>query len=436
MVFKSAMDTRVGQFQDTGARSIALEQRYAAPNYAPLPVVLERGDGCWLWDAAGRRYLDFMSAYSAVSHGHAHPRLVRALVEQAQQLAVASRAYHSTALGPFLAALVDAADLPGPTRALPASGGCESVETAIKAARRWGYRSKRIAADRATIAVARGNFHGRSTTVVGFSTEPDYRADFGPFAPGFRHFDFGDIESLAAVIDKTTCAVLLEPIQGEAGIIVPPDGYLSAVRRLCDERGVLLILDEIQSGLGRTGAMFAYMHEQVRPDGVIVGKALGGGLLPVSAFVARAAVLDHMEPGSHGSTFGGNPLAARVGLEALRVIHDERLVERSRVLGEHLLERLHALQSPHIRAVRGRGLWAGVELDAGHVSARFVVERMAERGVLTKDTHETVIRFAPPLTIEREQLDWGIDVFAEVLREVAGAPAPARDSAPLAAPAR
>ena len=425
------MNARVGQFLDTGARSIALEQRYAAPNYAPLPVVLERGQGCWLWDAAGRRYLDFMSAYSAVSHGHAHPRLVHALVEQAQQLAVASRAYHSTALGPFMAALVEAADLPGPTRALPASGGAESVETAIKAARRWGYRSKRIAADRATIAVARGNFHGRSTTVVGFSTEPDYRADFGPFAPGFRHFDFGDIDSLAAAIDETTCAVLLEPIQGEAGIIVPPDGYLAAVRRLCDERGVLLILDEIQSGLGRTGAMFAYMHEQVRPDGVIVGKALGGGLLPVSAFVARAAVLDHMGPGSHGSTFGGNPLAARVGLEALRVIRDERLVERSRTLGEHLLERLRALQFPFIRAVRGRGLWAGVELDARHVSARAVVERMAERGVLTKDTHETVIRFAPPLTIEREQLDWGIDVFADVLREVAGAPAPALDLGPV-----
>jgi len=421
MVFGSIMDARVEQFLDTGARSIALEQRYAAPNYAPLPVVLERGEGCWLWDAAGRRYLDFMSAYSAVSHGHAHPRLVHALIEQAQQLAVASRAYHSTALGPFLAALVEAADLPGPTRALPASGGCESVETAIKTARRWGYRSKRIAAERATIAVARGNFHGRSTTVVGFSTEPAYRDDFGPFAAGFRQFDFGDIDSLDAVIDETTCAVLLEPIQGEAGIIVPPDGYLAAVRRLCDARGVLLILDEIQSGLGRTGAMFAYMHEQIRPDGVIVGKALGGGLLPVSAFVARAAVLDHMEPGSHGSTFGGNPLAARVGLEALHVIRDEHLVERSRMLGKHLLERLRALRFPFIRAARGRGLWVGVELDARHLSARAVVERMAERGVLTKDTHETVIRFAPPLTIEREQLDWGIDVFADVLREVADA---------------
>jgi len=420
------MDTRVNTFTDTGARAIALEQSYAAPNYAPIPVVLERGQGSWLWDAAGRRYLDFMSAYSAVSHGHAHPRLLQVLVEQAQQLAVASRAYHSTTLGPFLAALVEAADLPAPARALPASGGCESVETAIKAVRRWGYRAKRIAPDRATIAVARGNFHGRSTTVVGFSTEPSYRADFGPFAPGFRHFDFADIDSLSAAIDETTCAVLLEPIQGEAGIIVPPPGYLTAVRRLCDERRVLLILDEIQSGLGRTGAMFAYMHENIRPDGVIVGKALGGGLLPVSAFVATAAVLDHMGPGSHGSTFGGNPLAARVGLEALRVIRDERLVERSRTLGEHLLARLSGLVSPLIRDVRGRGLWVGVELDPRRVSARAVVERMAERGVLTKDTHETVIRFAPPLTIEREQLDWGIDVFIDVLHEMAGSAGGAR----------
>ena len=428
------MDARAEQFIDTGARSMALEQSYAAPNYAPIPVVLERGQGCWLWDAAGRRYLDFMSAYSAVSHGHAHPRLVRALVEQAQQLAVASRAYHSTTLGPFLAALVEAADLPAPARALPASGGCESVETAIKAARRWGYRVKRIAADRATIAVARGNFHGRSSTVIGFSTEPSYRADFGPFAPGFRHFDFGDIDSLAAAIDDNTCAVLLEPIQGEAGIIVPPSGYLAAVRRLCDERRVLLILDEIQSGLGRTGAMFAYMHESIRPDGVIVGKALGGGLLPVSAFVAVASVLDLMEPGSHGSTFGGNPLAGRVALEALRVIHDERLVERSRVLGEHLLMRLDDLASPLVRAVRGRGLWVGVDLDPKRVSARAVVERMAERGVLSKDTHETVIRFAPPLTVEREQLDWGIDVFADVLHEVSGTSARSRRPA-LSAPA-
>jgi ornithine--oxo-acid transaminase len=372
--------------------AISLEQEVAAPNYAPLPVVLERGEGCWLWDAEGRRFLDFMSAYSAVSHGHAHPRLVAALIEQARQVAVTSRAYHSTTLGPFLGKLVEIADLDAPARALPASGGAESVETAIKAMRRWGYRTKGIAADKAEIVVARGNFHGRSTTIVGFSTEPAYRADFGPFAPGFRHFDFGDIDSLRAAINENTCAVLIEPIQGEAGIVVPPAGFLRAVRELCTERGVLLVIDEIQSGLGRTGEWFAYMHEGIRPDGVIVGKALGGGLLPVSAFIARAGVMDLLEPGSHGSTFGGNPLAARVALEALAVIEDEHLVERSRELGAHLLSRLRQIGSPLIRDVRGRGLWVGVELDP-RVAARTVVERMAQRGVLSKDTHETVIRF-------------------------------------------
>ena len=411
------MDARLGQVFNGATTAIALERAFAAPNYAPIPVVLERGDGCWLWDADGKRYLDFMSAYSAVSHGHAHPRLVRALIEQAQRMAVTSRAYHSTLLGPFLAKLVEVADLPAPARALPASGGCESVETAIKAARRWGYRVKGILPDRAEIVVARGNFHGRSSTVVGFSTEASYRADFGPFAPGFRHFDFGDVASLESAITDTTCAVLIEPIQGEAGIVLPPDGFLQAARRLCDQRNVLLILDEIQSGLGRTGAMFAYMHEGIRPDGVLVGKALGGGLLPVSAFVARADVLDVLGPGSHGSTFGGNPLAARVALEALRVLGDENLVERSRELGTHLLARLRGLDSTLIRAVRGRGLWVGVELDGTRVSARAVVECMAERGVLSKETHETVIRFAPPLTISREALDWGVDVFGAVLAE-------------------
>ncbi len=425
------MDARIGQVYSASANAIALEQEFAAPNYRPVPVVLERGEGCWLWDTDGKRYLDFMSAYSAVSHGHAHPRLVRALSEQAQRMAVTSRAYHSTALGPFLAALVEAADLEAPARALPASGGCESVETAIKAARRWGYRVKGIPADRAEIAVARGNFHGRSSTVVGFSTEAAYRSDFGPFTPGFRHFDFGSLESLDGAIGATTCAVLMEPIQGEAGIVVPPGGFLKATRRLCEQRGVLLILDEIQSGLGRTGAMFAYMHDDTRPDGVLVGKALGGGLLPVSAFVARADVLDLMEPGSHGSTFGGNPLAARVALEALRVLDEEHLVERSRVHGAHLLSRLQRIQSPLIRAVRGRGLWAGVDLDPARVSARRVVELMAERGVLTKETHETVIRFAPPLTISRAQLDWGVDVFAAVISQCEAS----TESALLVAPA-
>src|SRR5215470_15292177 len=413
-------------------RSIELESLVAAPNYHPIPVVLQSGRGEWLFDVDGRRYLDLMSAYSAVSHGHAHPRLVKALTDQAAQVAVTSRAYHSATLGAFLEHLTGLCNLSSDhPKALPASGGAESVETAIKAARRWGYRVRNIAPDRAEIVVARGNFHGRSSTIVGFSTEPSYRADFGPFAPGFRHFDFGDIDSLAAAINENTCAVLIEPIQGEAGIVVPPDGFLRAARKLCDERRVLLILDEVQSGLGRTGRWFAFQHEGVRPDGLILGKALGGGLLPVSCFVATNEVMELFEPGSHGSTFGGNPLAAAVGLEALRVIEDEHLVARSATLGAHLLARLQAISSPLIRAVRGRGLWVGVDLDPKLASARAVVDRMAERGVLTKDTHETVIRFAPPLTIQRSALDWGVDMFIETLREFEPAPRREVDGTPV-----
>jgi ornithine--oxo-acid transaminase len=394
------------------AVAIRRERRYAAPNYRPIEVVLERGRGEWLTDIDGRRYLDLMSAYSAVSHGHAHPRLVRQCRDQ--RVAVTSRAYHTDTLGPFLERLTR---LTGLDQALPSSGGAEAVETAIKAARRWGYRVKGIPSGAAEIVMARGNFHGRSTTIISGSTEADYRADFGPFTPGFRHFDFGDIASLAGAITDATCAVLIEPIQGEAGIVVPPEGFLRAARALCTERRVLLIVDEIQSGLGRTGRWFAYQHEGILPDGVILGKALGGGLLPVSCFVASADVMAQLEPGSHGSTFGGNPLAAAVGLEALAVIEDEGLVGRSAELGAHLLARLGAIDSPLIRAVRGRGLWAGVDLDPARVSARAVVDRLAQRGVLSKDTHGTVIRFAPPLVIERAALDWGIDQFIETLRE-------------------
>jgi ornithine aminotransferase len=393
---------------------IAREAQVAAHNYAPLPVVLASGRGEWLTDVDGKRYLDMMSAYSAVSHGHAHPRLIAALIEQAKRVAVTSRAYHTDTLAPFLEKLTLLAGL---DRALPANGGAESVETAIKAARRWGYRVKKIAPERAEIVVARGNFHGRSTTIVGFSTEADYRADFGPFAPGFAHFDFGDIDALAAAITENTCAVLIEPIQGEAGIVVPPPGFLQAARRLCDERHVLLILDEIQSGLARTGRWFAFQHEGIKPDGLIVGKALGGGLLPVSCLVGTRELMDVFEPGSHGSTFGGNPLAARVALEALQVIEDEGLVARSAALGSHLLRRLRQIDSLLIREVRGRGLWAGVDLDPARVSARRLVQRLSERGVLSKETHDTVIRFAPPLVITRAALDWGIDTFTEVLRE-------------------
>ncbi len=409
---------------------IAREQSVAAANYLPLAVVLEKGAGAWLTDIDGRRYLDLMSAYSAVSHGHAHPRLVRALTDQAGRLATTSRAFHAQALAPFLEKLVHLADLGEGSKALPANGGAESVETAIKGARRWGYRVKGVAADRAEIVVARNNFHGRTTTIVGFSSDADYRADFGPFTPGFRAFDFGDIHSLAAAITDHTCAVLIEPIQGEAGIVVPPPGFLAAARRLCSERNVLLILDEIQSGLGRTGRMFAFEHEGIRPDGLILGKALGGGLLPVSCFIAQRDLIDQFDAGSHGSTFGGNPLAAAVGLAALQVIEDEQLVERSAHLGAHLLARLRAIESPLIRDVRGRGLWVGVELDATRVRAGAVVEQLLSHGVLTKDTRDRVIRFAPPLVIEREALDWGIDTFAHVLSQMHSAAVPASRHAP------
>ena len=394
---------------------IDLEHRYSAHNYAPLPVVLARGAGAFLWDTDGRRYVDMMSAYSAASHGHAHPRILAALAAQAGRLAVPSRAYHNDRLGAFLAELCRRTGLDA---ALPMNTGAEAVETAIKAARRWGYRRKGVARDRAEIIVANGNFHGRTTTIISFSSEPEYRSDFGPFAPGFRSVAFGDLAAMERAMTPETAAVLIEPIQGEAGIIMPPPGWLAGVRRICDAHGVLLILDEVQSGLGRTGAWFAFEHEGVRPDGLILGKALGGGVLPVSAFVARRDVMDVFTPGSHGSTFGGNPLAAAVGLEALRVIDDEDLVEKSRVLGAHMLARLRAISSPLLKAVRGRGLWAGATIDPDVATARTVCERLLAKGVLSKETHDTVVRFAPPLIIDRGDLDWALDQFEEVVREL------------------
>src|SRR5215471_13946238 len=313
---------------------IEAERRFSANNYDPLPVVLARGQGAHLFDTDGRRYVDMMSAYSAASHGHAHPRILAALTEQARRLAVPSRAFYNDRLGPFLAELCC---LTGLDVALPMNTGAEAVETAIKAVRRWGYRVKGVPRDQATIIVADGNFHGRTTTIVGFSSEPSYRDGFGPFTPGFRSVPFGDLAAVERAISAETVAVLVEPIQGEAGIIVPPAGWLNGLRRLCDGHDMLLILDEVQSGLGRTGAWFAFEHENVRPDGLVLGKALGGGMLPVSAFLARRDVMDVFTPGSHGSTFGGNPLAAAVGLEALHIIADEGLVERSRALGAHML---------------------------------------------------------------------------------------------------
>jgi ornithine--oxo-acid transaminase len=398
-------------------QAIELEARYSAANYAPLPVVLARGEGAHLWDTDGRRYVDMMSAYSTASHGHAHPRILAALEAQAGRLAVPSRAYYNERLGPFLEELCK---LTGLDAALPMNTGAEAVETAIKAARRWGYRVKGITRDRAEIIVAAGNFHGRTTTIISFSTEEDYRDGFGPFTPGFRAVPFGDLDALERAITPQTAAVLIEPIQGEAGIVVPPAGYLAGLRRICDAHNVLLILDEVQSGLGRTGEWFAFQHEGIRPDGLILGKALGGGVLPVSAFVGRRALMDVFTPGSHGSTFGGNPLAAAVGLEALHVLRDEQLVERSRALGDHMLRRLRAIASPALKDVRGRGLWAGAELDPAVASARTVCERLMTKGVLSKDTHGTVVRLAPPLVIAREDLDWALDRFEETLHELNG----------------
>jgi ornithine--oxo-acid transaminase len=395
--------------------AIEVEARYCAHNYEPIPVVLARGEGAYLWDTSGRRYIDMMSAYSAASHGHAHPRILAALEAQARRLAVPSRAYYNDRLGPFLAELCR---LTGLDAALPMNTGAEAVETAIKAARRWGYRVKGVAKDRAGIIVADGNFHGRTTTIISFSSEADYRDGFGPFTPGFRSVPFGDLGAIERAITPDTVAVLMEPIQGEAGIIVPPAGWLAGLHRVCDAHNVLMILDEVQSGLGRTGAWFAFEHEDARPDGLVLGKALGGGVLPVSAFVAVREVMDVFTPGSHGSTFGGNPLAAAVGLEALRVLRDEGLVERSRDLGAHMIERLRAIDSPVLTDVRGRGLWAAAEINPRFSTGREACERLMAKGVLSKETHGAVVRFAPPLVIAREALDLALDRFEEVVGEL------------------
>jgi len=392
--------------------AIALEARVSAANYHPLPVVLCEGRGVWLSDLEGRRYLDMMSGYSAVSLGHGHPKILEAMNRQAARLAVASRAYHADTLGPFLERVVR---LTGLDKVLPMNTGAEAVETAIKAARRWGHRRKGIAQGEAEIIVAAGNFHGRTTTIVGFSSEPDYRDGFGPFAPGFTAVPFGDAPAAEAAITPKTCAVLIEPIQGEAGIVVPPDGYLRALREICDRHGVLLILDEVQSGLGRTGKWFAHQHEGIRPDGLILGKALGGGVYPVSALVGTHDLMGVFDPGSHGSTFGGNALAAAIGSAALDVIESEGLVERSAELGRHLMGRLRAIRSNLVVDVRGRGLWVGVEIDPAVASARALCETLMGDGVLTKDTHGTVLRFAPPLTITRDEMDWGLERIERVL---------------------
>lgn len=394
---------------------IELEQTYCAQNYLPLPVVLTRGEGVFVWDDEGNKYLDMMSAYSAVSHGHANPRLVKVAQEQVARLNIVSRAYHTDNLGPFLQR---ACELTGMDVALPMNTGAEGVETALKAARKWAYEVKGVAPDAAEIIACTGNFHGRTIAVIAMSDEEQYRRGFGPFPPGFILAEYGNLQSLEDKITPNTAAFLVEPVQGEAGIVVPPAGYLKACEQLCRKHNVLLIADEIQTGLGRTGKLLACEHDGVKPDGLILGKALGGGILPVSLFLARREVMSVFTPGDHGSTFGGNPLAAAVGLEALNILVEDDLSACSASMGDYMLKKLRKLDSPMIKDVRGLGLFIGVEIDPALSTARDVCETLMHRGILSKETHDTVVRLAPPLTISRSEIDWALDQIDAVLAEM------------------
>ena len=392
---------------------ILLEDQFGAHNYHPLDIVIHRAEGIWVYDVEGRKYLDFLSAYSAVNQGHCHPRIFRALVEQAKKVTLTSRAFRNDQLGLFCKEL---AELCGMEMVLPMNSGAEAVETAIKTARKWGYTRKGVARDRAEIIVCENNFHGRTTTIVGFSSEAQYREGFGPFTPGFVIIPYGDIEALQKAINENTVAFLVEPIQGEGGILIPPEGFLAQARRICKQNRVLFILDEIQTGLGRTGKLFAYQHEvDAQPDMLIVGKALSGGFYPVSAVVSSKEILGVFRPGDHGSTFGGNPVACAVAREALKVIVEEKLSERSAQLGHYFLERLRSIQSKHIKEIRGRGLFIGVELFPEAGGARRFCEALKEEGLLCKETHEHVIRFAPPLVIEKDDIDWAFERIKMVL---------------------
>ncbi len=402
---------------DAGALAIHAEEAHAAHNYHPLPVVVASGQGAWVTDLDGRRLLDCLAAYSAVNFGHSHPELVRVATEQLGRITLTSRAFHNDKLGPFVTAL---AELAGKDMVLPMNTGAEAVESGIKVARAWGYRVKGVAAGRAKIIVMAGNFHGRTTTIVSFSDDEEARADFGPFTPGFVTVPYGDASALEAAIDADTVAVLVEPIQGEAGIVVPPEGYLADVRRICSRERVLMIADEIQSGLGRTGATFECDNSDVVPDLYLLGKALGGGIVPVSAVVGDADVLGVIQPGQHGSTFGGNPLAAAVGHAVVEMLASGDPQERARRLGAVLHARLADLVGHGVLAVRGRGLWAGIDIDPALATGRAVCERLAERGVLAKDTHGSTIRLAPPIVVEEEDLVWAVGQLAEVLAELAG----------------
>jgi len=390
---------------------VELESQFGAHNYHPLDIVIERAEGVWVYDVEGKRYLDCLAAYSAVNQGHCHPRILKTLTEQAHKVTLTSRAFRNDQLGPFYKELHD---LTGFEMALPMNSGAEAVETAVKTARKWGYKVKGIPEGQAEIIVCANNFHGRTVTIVSFSTDEQYRDGFGPFTPGFKVIPFGDVDALRKAITPRTCAFLVEPIQGEAGIVIPPAGFLKEAAEVCRENRVLLMADEIQSGLGRTGKLFAYMHEGIRPDVLIIGKALAGGFYPVSAVLASKEILGVYQPGDHGSTFGGNPLGCAIARTALRILVEEKLVERSAELGAYFLALLKTLHSPYLQEVRGIGLWIAVELN---VPARSYCEALKHEGVLCKETHERVIRIAPPLTIKREEIDWAFERIRRVVED-------------------
>ncbi len=399
--------------------TIELENQYGAKNYAPMPVVLTKGQGVYVWDDAGNRYLDMMSAYSAVSHGHCHPTLVKVLQQQAERLTIVSRSFYTDQLGPFLK---KACELTGFERALPMNTGAEAVETALKAARKWAYTVKGVPHDQAEIIACKGNFHGRTITIIGLSTEPQYQAGFGPFPPGLKTIPYGEPAELEKAITKNTAAFLVEPLKGEGGIILPPDGYLKECAAICKKHNVLLICDEIQTGLGRTGKLLAFQHEDMKPDAIVLGKALGGGLIPVSLFLTSKEVMDVFTPGDHGSTFGGNPLAASVASAALDVLIEEKLIEKAASMGDYFLKSLKNIHSPIIKEVRGKGLLIGVEVKEGY-SARDICLKLLVHGILCKETHRTVMRFAPPLMVTKEQIDTAVNALKQVFEEMEKQPA-------------
>lgn len=386
-----------------------LAERYGANNYHPLPIVISQAKGVWVKDVEGKKYMDMLSAYSALNHGHRHPKIIKALIEQSKKVVLTSRAFNNDQIGPFFKELCE---FTGYEMVLPMNSGAEAVETALKTARKWGYKIKGVSEDKAEIIVCSNNFHGRTITIVSFSTEQQYKDGFGPFTPGFKIVKYGDIEELKNAINPNTVAFLIEPIQGEAGIMVPPSGYLKSAYELCKENKVLFIADEIQTGFGRTGKTFCCDWEGIKPDGICLGKALGGGVMPVSAFVSSKEILGVFNPGDHGSTFGGNPLACAVARAALKVLKEENLVDNSRKMGDYFMEKLRTIKGPHIKEVRGRGLLIGVELDS---KARPYCEELMKLGILAKETHDHVIRFAPPLIITQKEIDWAFKRIKKVL---------------------